>query len=180
MQLNVRHGGYYSWAKDVLASNRGRYRSSKFLGPAYTVRMVAADNTLSVRPSKHFANAIPRRSVVFVSPPKEYISACWGGLMSTRAQKAVAAGIVIDGRFGDIAKRRGLEINLFARGMSVLGLHTFTTSSELNVLIYYNQKGLEGESVGINPGDISMGDAEGVVAIPPHLVEGSVKLCDLR
>lgn len=178
MRLNVRHGGYLSGLK-MFSPTQGA-DTSKILGPAYTVRMVPADDSTSPRPSKHFADAIPPRSVVFVSQPKGYISACWGGLMSTRAQKAGAAGIVIDGRFRDINEHRDLGVGLFARGMSILGSHTFTRSSELNVPVSFSQEGLEGENVEINPGDIIMGDADGVVAIPPHLVEDCVKLCDSR
>lgn len=154
--------------------------TSKVFGPAYTVRMVSADDKTSPRPSEHFADAIPPRSVVFVSQPKGYISACWGGLMSTRAQKAGAAGVVIDGRFRDINEHRDLGIGLFARGISILGSHTFTRSSELNVPVSFSQEGLDNETVEINPGDIIVGDADGVVAIPPHLAEECVRLCDSR
>lgn len=100
--------------------------------------------------------------------------------MSTRAQKAGAAGIVIDGRFRDINEHRELGIGLFARGMSVLGSHTFTRSSELNVPVSFTQEGLEDEIVEIKPGDIIMGDSDGVVAVPPYLVEACVKLCNSR
>lgn len=100
--------------------------------------------------------------------------------MSTRAQKAGAAGIVIDGRFRDINEHRELGVGLFARGLSVLGSHTFTRSSELNIPVSFSQEGLEGEIVEIKPGDIIMGDADGVVAIPSHLAEECVKLCDSR
>ncbi|KAJ4985542.1 ribonuclease e inhibitor rraa dimethylmenaquinone methyltransferase [Stagonosporopsis vannaccii] len=178
VRLHVRHGGYLSGLS--MFSPADGAGTSKIFGPAYTVRMVPADDETSPRPSKHFADAIPPRSVVFVTQPKGYISACWGGLMSTRAQKAGAAGIVIDGRFRDINEHRELGIGLFARGMSVLGSHTFTRSSELNVPVSFSQEGLEGESVEIHPGDIIMGDADGVVPIPLHLVEECVKLCDSR
>jgi len=100
--------------------------------------------------------------------------------MSTRAQKAGAAGIVIDGRFRDIKEHDELGIGLFARGTSILGSHSFTRSSELDVPVSYNQEGLEEETVKINPGDIIVGDADGVVAIPSHLAEECAKLCDSR
>jgi regulator of RNase E activity RraA len=177
VRLNVRHGGYLSGLKMFSRSEAG---ASRIFGPAYIVRMVPADDKASPQPSKHFADAIPPRSVVFVSQPKGYISACWGGLMSTRAQKAGAAGVVIDGRFRDINEHRELGIGLFARGTSILGSHTFTRSSELNVPVSFSQEGLENETVEIRPGDIILGDADGVVAVPPHLVEECVKLCDSR
>lgn len=136
MKLNVRHGGYLDGLK-MFSPHQGA-GTGKIFGPAYTVRMVAADDKISPRPSKHFADAIPPCSVVFVSQPKGYISACWGGLMSTRAQRAGAADIVIDGRFRDINEHCELGIGLFARGMSILGSNTFTRSSELNVPVNFS------------------------------------------
>ncbi|KAF2622139.1 hypothetical protein BU25DRAFT_435044 [Macroventuria anomochaeta] len=131
VRLNVRHGGYLSGLK-MFSPTEG----------AGTSKIIANDK-VSPWPSKHFADAIPPHSVVFVSQPKGYISACWGGLMSTRAQEAGAAGIHRE-------------------------------------LASFSQEGAEGETVKINLGDIIMGDADGVVAIPPHLAEECVKLCVSR
>jgi regulator of RNase E activity RraA len=100
--------------------------------------------------------------------------------MSTRANKAGAAGIVIDGRFRDINEHRDLGMGLYARGTSILGSNTFTRSSELNVAVSYRIQELEGEEVKVRPGDIIMGDADGVVAIPPELAEECMKLCERR
>lgn len=100
--------------------------------------------------------------------------------MSTRAQKAGAAGVVIDGRFRDIKEHRELGIGLFARGISILGSHTFTRSSELNVPVSYHVKEMKDTQIRITPGDIIVGDADGVVAIPPDLAEACAKLCETR
>lgn len=100
--------------------------------------------------------------------------------MSTRAQQAGAAGVVIDGRFRDINEHRDLGIGLYARGMSILGSHNFTRSSELNVPLAYKIKELDKAEVAIRPGDIIMGDAGGVVAIPPEIAEECVELCESR
>lgn len=142
--------------------------------------MVPETDKNSPRPDRHFADAIPTGSVVFVSQPDGFISACWGGLMSTRAQQAGAAGVVIDGRFRDINEHRDLGIGLYARGMSILGSHNFTRSSELNVPLAYKIKELDNAEVAIRPGDIIMGDADGVVAIPPEIAEECVELCESR
>ena len=100
--------------------------------------------------------------------------------MSTRALKAGAVGVVIDGSFRDINEHRELGIGLFARRMSILGSHTFTRSSELNVPVSYRIEELNDEKVEIRPGDLIMGDADGVVAIPPDVAEECAKLCDAR
>lgn len=151
----------------------------KIFGPAYTVRMVPTADETSPNPPHHFADTIPKDSVVFVSQPKGLISACWGGLMSTRAQKLGAAGVVIDGRFRDVEEHIALNMGLFARGISILGSNTFTRSSELNVPVeYYNAE--VNEKVTINPSDYILGDCDGVVAIPPDTVEECLHLCQER
>ena len=87
------------------------YRSgpAKIFGPAYTVQMVDAKDTTAPKPDKHFADAVTKDSVVFISQPKNYYSACWGGLMSTRAKYLGAQGVVIDGNFRDINEHRELN-----------------------------------------------------------------------
>lgn len=83
--------------------------SCKIFGPAYTVQMVDARDTNALKPEKHFADGISRDSVVFISQPKNYYSACWGGLMSTRAKYLGAQGVVIDGNFRDLNEHRDLD-----------------------------------------------------------------------
>ena len=152
---------------------------AKIFGPAYTVRMVAAADKSAPTPPTHFADAIPKDAVVFISQPKGYISACWGGLMSTRARKLGAAGVVIDGRFRDIHEHRELGLCLFARDVSILGSNTFTRSSELNVPVPYENAEVGGHVV-VHPGDYIMGDANGVVVVPEDKVEDCVHLCQER
>ncbi|RAL10932.1 RraA family protein [Aspergillus homomorphus CBS 101889] len=107
------------------------------------------------------------------------VSACWGGLMSTRAQKLGAAGVVIDSRFRDVAEHQSLGIGLFARDVSILGSASFTRSSELNVPVTYSE-GNAGESVVAQPEDYIVGNTDGVVAVPVGKVERRVELCQER
>ncbi|KAL2807779.1 ribonuclease E inhibitor RraA/Dimethylmenaquinone methyltransferase [Aspergillus granulosus] len=177
VRLGVPNGGYLPGLK--MFSPGVMCTKSKMFGPAYTVRMVRDSDKSSPIPPKHFADAIPKDSVVFVSQPKGMVSACWGGLMSTRAKALGAAGVVIDGRFRDLAEHQGLGISLFARDTSILGSASFTRSSELNIPVTYsNTEG--GESVVVRPGDFIVGDADGVVAVPVEKMESCVALCQER
>ncbi|KAJ9263864.1 hypothetical protein DTO212C5_7396 [Paecilomyces variotii] len=184
LRLKVPHGGYLSGLK--MYSPEYMSGSSKIFGPAYTVRMVHASDKTSPTPPGHFADSIPSGSVVFISQPKGVISACWGGLMTTRAKYLGASGVVIDGRFRDINEHREMGMGLFARGVGVLGSNGFTRSSELNVPVEYEIEELSGREgqgkvvVSVNPGDIILGDADGVVAIPPEKAEECLKLCEER
>jgi regulator of RNase E activity RraA len=63
---------------------------------------------------------------------------------------------------------------LFARGNSILGSNTFTRASELNVPLHFK------DDLWINPGDLLIGDQDGVVAVPPSLVEQVAAICAER
>lgn len=82
--------------------------ADKIFGPVYTVKMVDVKNKAAPQPDKHFADCIPKGSVVYVSQPRGLFSACWGGLMSTRAKILGAEGVVIDGNFRDLLEHREL------------------------------------------------------------------------
>ncbi|KAJ3546007.1 hypothetical protein NM208_g2220 [Fusarium decemcellulare] len=105
---------------------------------------------------------------------KGLYSACWGGLMSTRAHALQATGAVIDGRIRDINEHRDLGFPVFARETSILGSNTFTRASEINLPLQF--KG----DLWINPGDVLVGDADGVVVVPPSLMDQVIQLCHER
>jgi regulator of RNase E activity RraA len=69
-------------------------------GPAITVKMVET-NSPGPTPPMHFADANKEGHIMYISQPKGMYSACWGGLMSTRAQKLGSLGTMIDGRMRD-------------------------------------------------------------------------------
>lgn len=101
--------------------------------------------------------------------------------MSARASKLGAAGVIIDGRFRDVNEHRDLNIGLFARGSSILGSNSFTRSAEINVPVKFEiEEVQEAAGIQIRPGDILMGDAEGVVAIPIEEVPRCLELCAER
>lgn len=69
-------------------------------GPAITVKMVET-NSPGPTPPIHFADANKEGHIMYIQQPKGLYSACWGGLMSTRAQKLGALGVMVDGRIRD-------------------------------------------------------------------------------
>jgi regulator of RNase E activity RraA len=46
---------------------------------------------------------------MYIQQPKELPSACWGGLMSTRAQQLDTLGVNIDGRMRDRQEHRDIS-----------------------------------------------------------------------
>lgn len=104
VKLNVTYGGYLHGLK--MFSPHQQAGTTKLFGPAYTVQMVDANDTTSPKPSQHFVDGIEQGQVVFISQPKGFYSACWGGLMSTRAKYLGAQGVVVDGNFRDLNEHR--------------------------------------------------------------------------
>ena len=66
------------------------------------------------------------------------------------------------------------DTQVFARGTAVLGSNTFTRASEINVPLQF--KG----DLWVYPKDILVGDENGVVVVPPSLLEQVVELCQER
>ncbi|KAF4341950.1 ribonuclease e inhibitor rraa dimethylmenaquinone methyltransferase [Fusarium beomiforme] len=147
---------------------------TRICGPAVTVKMVRANDTTAPTLDTHFVDHNVPGGVMYIDQPNNVPSAVWGGLMSTRAQYLGAAGVVVNGRIRDINEHKEFKFPVFSRGQSVLGSNTFTRASEINVPIRNHG------NLWVNPGDILVGDADGVVVVPPSLIEQVVALCQER
>lgn len=71
--------------------------------------MVETSDKTSPSPEKHFVDYNEAGSIMYIQQPKGLPSACWGGLMSTRAQYLKAEGVIIDGRMRDIREHDELN-----------------------------------------------------------------------
>lgn len=82
---------------------------TRIFGQAVTVKMVAASDTSAPKPPRHFADCNESGKIMYVQQPKGMYSACWGGLMTTRAKYLGAAGVVVDGRVRDVGEHQEAE-----------------------------------------------------------------------
>lgn len=55
-----------------------------------------------------------------------------------------------------------------------MGSNTFTRASEIDIPLQFK------DDLWINPGDLLVGDNDGVVVVPPSLVEQVLELCRKR
>ncbi|KAH7146517.1 ribonuclease E inhibitor RraA/Dimethylmenaquinone methyltransferase [Dactylonectria macrodidyma] len=147
---------------------------TRVMGHAVTVQMVEMSDTSAPKLENHFVDHNEEGGIMYVQQPKGLYSACWGGLMSTRAKWLGAQAVVIDGRMRDINEHKEMGFPVFAKGTSILGSNTFTRASRVNIPLQF--KG----DLWINPGDILIGDADGVVVTPPSLIDQVVALCQER
>jgi regulator of RNase E activity RraA len=112
VKLKYPFGGYLDGI-NMWSPHRQSFNSSTsptIIGEAVTVKMIDAEDTTSPNPPKHFIDASEPDKIMYISQPNGMYSACFGGLMATRAKVVGAAGIVIDGRFRDIAEIQGIGL----------------------------------------------------------------------
>lgn len=130
------------------------YRPLQLHGPTYPVSAQPGDN-LAV----HLALAeAPAGSVLVVKTGAEVERGFWGEIMTEAALARGIRGLVTDGAVRDTRALRRLEFPVFCAGVAIRG----TTKNDRGLL---NQPVVLGE-VTIRPGDIIVGDDDGVVVVP--------------
>src|SRR3712207_776291 len=144
-------------------------RELRLLGPACTVKVFPGDN-LMVHKSLDLANP---GDVLVIDASSSMMTAVIGDLVSTKARHRGIAGVVVDGLVRDLDGILALgDFPVFARGTTPLGpLHR--GPGEVNYPV----------SVGgivVNPGDVVVGDADGVVVVPQESAESLLQRLEAR
>jgi regulator of RNase E activity RraA len=130
------------------------------LGPACTVKSYPGDN-LMVHKSLDVARP---GDVIVVDASRSPLTAALGDLVSKKARHRGVAGFVVDGVIRDLPEIRGLgDFPVFARGVTPIGpMHR--GPGEINYPIAAG-------GVVVNPGDIIVGDLNGVVVVPRQFAD---------
>lgn len=130
----------------------------RVLGPALTVKCYPGDN-LMVHKS---LDLIQPGDVIVVDAGSSMMNGVIGDLISTKARHRGAAGVVVDGLIRDLPEIRALgDFPVFARGVTPIGpLHR--GPGEINHPIAAG-------GIVVHPGDIIVGDPNGVVVVPQEV-----------
>ena len=136
------------------AALRPYHKGNAMLGVALTVRTRPGDNLMV---HKAIDLALPGE-VIVVDAGGDLTNAIIGEIMATLAEKKGVAGFVIDGSVRDSDYLASSSFPVFARGVSHRGPYK-DGPGEINGVV-----NIGGMAVG--PGDIVIGDADGVLAIP--------------
>ncbi|KAI6033152.1 ribonuclease E inhibitor RraA/Dimethylmenaquinone methyltransferase [Pisolithus orientalis] len=184
IKLGVPHGGHIPDISMFSPTPPASTRSGKICAPAYTVKMVPANDNTSPRLSAHFVDTVTPGSVIVIVAPPDTKNAVWGGLMTAGAQARGAVGVVISGRCRDLAEHRAAGFPVFARGHSTLGQGTFVRPSAIDIPLVITPEGVEGSSgafpsTEVLPGDWIIADEDGVVCVPQSLVDQVVELATI-
>ena len=136
------------------AALRPMHRGGKLCGPAFTVKVAPGDN-LMVHKAIDTAAA---GDVIVVDAGGELTHAIIGDIMSSHAEKRGVAGFVIYGAIRDSAEIGARRFPVYACGVTHRGPYK-NGPGEINAPVALN-------GMVVHPGDIIVGDADGVVAVP--------------
>lgn len=125
-------------------------------GPAVTAHGPGGDNLWI----HHAIYAAQPGDVLVVHVSGAYEYGYWGEIMATAAKVRGLAGLVIDGCVRDGALLGEIGFPVFARGLCIRG-----TGKDTQAIGWVNAPVLFGD-VTVAPGDLIVGDGDGVVAIP--------------
>lgn len=131
-------------------------------GTAVTVRVRRGDNLAILRAYQYCRPG----DVMVIDGGGDTSQALLGGIMSLHAREIGLAGLVVDGAIRDVAEIRERKFPVFARGHIHRGPYK-DGPGEINVPV----------SIGgmtVMPGDIIIGDEDGLLAFAPEEAEGLI------
>lgn len=130
-------------------------------GPACTVRVPPGDNAMV-----HAAADLAAAGDVLVVAAESHRAAIWGELATRNARQQGLAGLVTDGNVRDTDYLADAEFPVFAAATSQAGA-VKETPGAVNVPVSVG-------GVTVTPGDVVVGDRDGVTVVPRDTVEDTV------
>ncbi len=145
---------------------------SNVVGEAFTLRYIPARedlNPISVfqdpkHPQRHAVESCPMGHVMVIDSRKDPRAASAGAILVTRLKMRGCAGVVTDGGFRDSPEISALNFPAYHNRPSAPTNLTLHQAVDINVPIGCGD-------VAVFPGDIVVGDKEGVVIIPAEIAD---------
>ena len=142
------------------------------VGPAFTLRNIPAREDLDrmevladpKHPQRKSIETVPPGHVLVVDCRGDTRAASAGGILLTRLQVRGVAGFVSDGCVRDTPEIAAMAFPVFCAG----------GSAPLNLVRHHAvdaQRPIACGGVAVYPGDVIVGDGEGVVVVPRHLAD---------
>ena len=155
--------------QDVVPMNPS---AGPMVGEAFTLRYMPAREDLNPitvfqdrkHPQRLAIETCPPGSVMVIDSRKDARAASAGNILVTRLMVRGAAGIVTDGGFRDAAEIAALPFPSYHRRPSAPTNLTAHQAIDINVPIGCGD-------APVFPGDVIVGDTDGVVVIPAHLAD---------
>ena len=146
--------------------------SARMVGPAFTLRFIPAREDLDTMAEYAKESHVQRRAieecpegqVLVMDARGDTGAACAGDIMAGRLKARGVAGAVTDGGFRDVTDIEALDYPVYHAQTSLPPSPVRLHPADLNLPI-----GCAG--VAVYPGDIVVGDAEGVIVVPAQLAD---------
>jgi regulator of RNase E activity RraA len=147
--------------------------AESMVGEAYTVRYIPAREDLNglevfrnpAHPQRRAVEECPPGHVLVFDSRKDARAASAGAILVGRLKARGVAGVVTDGGFRDSAEIAALGIPAYHQRPSAPTNLTLNHAVDAQVPIACGD-------APVFPGDVLVGDADGVIVIPAHLADG--------
>ncbi len=167
LSAQLRKRGHHQCFIDGVAAN---IPGTKIVGTARTLRFIPARPDLfashggGYNAQKRLFDAVCEGEVIVIEARGDATTGTLGDILALRATARGAAGVVTDGGVRDFDEVVRIGLPVFSQGAHPSVLGRKHVPWELDVTI-----GCGGAAV--QPGDVIVGDGDGVVVIPPSLAE---------
>lgn len=166
LSVALRKRGYHDIFIEGVSSN---HPGARLLGRAKTLRFIPfrpdlfASHGGGFNAQKLAFDTVEAGEVLVIEARGERGTGTVGDVLALRAQVRGAAGIVTDGGVRDFDVVAGFDIPVFSQGAhpSVLGRRHVPWEVDVTIAC---------GGAAVQPGDVIVGDGDGVIVIPPQLV----------
>jgi 4-hydroxy-4-methyl-2-oxoglutarate aldolase len=142
------------------------YRNCKLVGQAFTVSSFGLD----ISTTSKACDLIEAGEVMVVDRGGDVENACIGEFRALAQQKKGVAGWVIDGASTDILECEAMKFPIFARTWSARVGHPANLGGLINLPVSCG-------GVTVHPGDLIVGDDNGVAVLSPDEAEALIGKC---
>ena len=139
-----------------------------FAAQALTVDTMVGDNG----PLHHAVTVAWPGCVVVIDASGHTDTAVWGGILTAAAKAAGVVAVVVDGAVRDAAELRESEVAVYACAIVPRGPHK-GFGGTINAPI-------QCAGAAVAPGDLLIGDDDGVVVVRPDQMDGLMERCQDR
>jgi len=151
----------------------------KIAGPARTIKRIKTPQNITEEDYQEYAgltyhetvDSAKAGEVIVISAEKETEAAGWGGNMSTRAKVIKLAGVVLDCSTRDSQEIVEMGFPVFSRGIFPKAALGILTTVGINVPAVCG-------GILVHPGDMIVGDNDGVVVVPKDRAEEILKTAE--
>jgi regulator of RNase E activity RraA len=142
----------------------------KIVGPAVTIKDALSDKKESLMAAlQAIDDADPGTVFVRASEGNTKDIALWGGLMGLASKSKKIEGAVLDGGVRDISELKEMKFQIFAP--SVIPSTSIGRTKVIGINVPVTCGGVK-----VSPGDIIVGDSDGVVVIPADELEKVIEI----